>query len=155
MTEMKKLEKLEKLARDLRKGPPRGPRETLGGYVILGRCVDKCRAELVGVNGEYTYWPCTLCSFLEPFSGIDHEDLKTFIATGADDDEVGEWFNANSKVRNRIDVIRWNNRMREMTLSDLDDEHLEYMEDYIQENLPSGRAVYVYFDVFDIEEGRI
>ena len=75
MTEMKKLEKLEKLARDLRKGPPRGPRETLGGYVILGRCVDKCRAELVGVNGEYTYWPCTLCSFLEPFSGLDLADL--------------------------------------------------------------------------------
>ena len=29
------------------------------------------------------------------------------------------------------------------------------MEDYIPENLPTHRPVYVLFDVYDIEEGRL
>lgn len=38
------IEKVQKLAEDLRKGYPRSPCEKLGGYVIAARCVDKCRA---------------------------------------------------------------------------------------------------------------
>ena len=38
------LEKVKRLAKDLRKGYPRSPREKLGGYVIAARCADKCRA---------------------------------------------------------------------------------------------------------------
>ena len=34
------LEKVKKLAKDLRKGYPRSPREKLGSYVIAARCVD-------------------------------------------------------------------------------------------------------------------
>ena len=39
------LEKVKLLARDLRddKEFPRSPRETLGGYVLAARAVDKCR----------------------------------------------------------------------------------------------------------------
>ncbi|TLY29238.1 MAG: DUF5069 domain-containing protein, partial [Nitrospirae bacterium] len=42
------LEKVKLLARDLRNGKefPRSPRETLGGYVLAARAVDKCRAVL-------------------------------------------------------------------------------------------------------------
>jgi hypothetical protein len=32
---------------------PRSPRETLGGYVLAARAVDKCRAVLAGRQGEY------------------------------------------------------------------------------------------------------
>lgn len=46
-------EKVKKLAKDLRKNYPRSPREKLGGYVIAARCVDKCRAFLADMNGEY------------------------------------------------------------------------------------------------------
>ena len=53
-------EKLKLLAKDLTKEYPRSPRETLGGYVILARCIDKCRAFLLGQNGEYNYYPCSL-----------------------------------------------------------------------------------------------
>ena len=34
------------LAKDLTRTFPRSPRETLGGYVIAGRALDKCRAVL-------------------------------------------------------------------------------------------------------------
>lgn len=33
-------EKLQSLARDLRKTPPRSPRETLGGFVIAARMLE-------------------------------------------------------------------------------------------------------------------
>ena len=46
---------LQTLARDLRKTPPRSPRETLGGFVIAARMLDKARADLLGINGEYNF----------------------------------------------------------------------------------------------------
>ena len=50
-------EKLQSLARDLRKTPPRSPREPLGGFVIAARMLDKARADLLGINGEYNFYP--------------------------------------------------------------------------------------------------
>ena len=49
-------EGLQRLARDLRKTPPRSPRETLGGFVIAARMLDKARADLLGINGEYNFY---------------------------------------------------------------------------------------------------
>ena len=148
-------EKLEPLIRDLRKEAPRSPREVLGGYVILARCLDKCRAFLLGMNGEYNYWYCSLCAQLEEFTGVDHGAMKEFIATGATDEEVGEWFKEQSKIKDPMDVIRWNNKMRGMRLSEMSGDAQEYMEKYIRETLPLFPPVYVWFDVYDIEEGRI
>src|SRR5262249_46337087 len=47
-TKTPNLDKVKLLARDLRdsKQYPRSPRETLGGYVLAARAVDKCRAVL-------------------------------------------------------------------------------------------------------------
>jgi Domain of unknown function (DUF5069) len=44
------------LAPDLRKTPPRSPRETLGGFVIAARMLDKARADLLGIDGEYKFY---------------------------------------------------------------------------------------------------
>ena len=46
-------DKLKQLARDLRKTPPHSPRDTLGGFVMAARTLDKARADLLGINGEY------------------------------------------------------------------------------------------------------
>jgi Domain of unknown function (DUF5069) len=35
---------------DLRKTPPRSSRETLGGFVIAARMLDKARADLLGID---------------------------------------------------------------------------------------------------------
>ena len=148
-------EKLEPLTKDLRKESPRSPREVLGGYVILARCLDKGRADLLGINGEYNYWFCSLCEQLEEFTGVDHEVMKEFIATGATDDEVGEWYKAQSKIKDPMAVIRWNNKMRDMRLSEMSDDAQEYLEKYNRETLPLFPPVYVWFDVYDVEEGRL
>src|SRR5437879_8091003 len=66
------LGKVEMLARDLRNGKefPRSPRETLGGYVLAARAVDKCRAVLVGWQGEY-HSNCPLDQRWLKFAEID------------------------------------------------------------------------------------
>jgi len=51
------LDKVKRYAKDLRTTYPRSPREKLGGYVIAARSVDKCRAFLLGINGEYITGP--------------------------------------------------------------------------------------------------
>src|SRR4029079_16366814 len=63
-------EKLSALARDLRKTPPRSPRETLGGFAIAERMLDKARADLLGINGEYNFYPCGLGAFFWKFTGL-------------------------------------------------------------------------------------
>ena len=106
--------KLTSLAKNLEKEYPCSLHTMLGGYVILARCLEKCRSFLVGLNGEYNYWPCSLCAELESFTGVDHEEFKDFVATGASDQEVAGWVNSKSKVKEKIEIIHWNNKMRGM-----------------------------------------
>ena len=77
------------------------------------------------------------------------------MATGAADDEVAAWINEHARKRPRIEIIKWNNQMRDMRLSDLSDHLQEYMEDYISDNVPRNRVVYHWFDVYDMEEQRL
>ena len=151
----KDLDKVKALAKDLRKGFPRSPREKLGGYVIAARCVDKCRAFLLGMNGEYSYWPCSLASQWFEFTGITPEQFKEVVATGVSDEEIAEWITSASKVKDADEVLTWNNRMRDMRLSDMSLHAQQYLEEYIPEFVPKHRPVYVWFDVYDLEEKRL
>ena len=149
------LDRVRKLAKDLRKGYPRSPREKIGGYVIAARCVDKCRAFLLGMNGEYNYWPCSLASQRFAFTGITPDQLKDVVATGATDEEVAKWVADVSQIKNEDDILKWNNRMRDMRLSDMSLQAQKYLEEYIPRFVPKHRPVYVWFDVYDLEESRL
>lgn len=81
--------------------------------------------------------------------------FRSFVATGAADDEVAAWISQHAKSHPRLEIIKWNNRMRDLQLSDLPDEAQEFLESYIPECLPKGRVVYRWFDVYDIEEKRL
>lgn len=147
-------EKNKLLAKDLSKEFPRSPRETLGGYVLAARCIDKCRAVINGTQGEYHY-ACPLDQRFLQFAEINPEELKAVVAAGATDEEIGHWIEAHSKKRSRAEIIQWNNQQRDLRLSDLPAQVQEYMEDYIQKFVPKNRPVYHWFDVFDLEEERI
>jgi hypothetical protein len=149
------LENVKRIANDLRTGYPRSPREKLGGYVIAARCVDKCRAFLLGMNGEYNYWPCSLASKWFSFTGITPEQLKDVVATGATDEELGTWIVGQTKVKDQNDVLKWNNAMRDTRLSDMSLQAQQYLEEYIPKFVPNHRPVYVWFDVYDLEEKRL
>lgn len=148
-------DKLKHLAKDLRKGPPRSPHEKLGGFVTAARSVDKCRAFLLGINGEYNFHPCGLAAFLWDFTGITPDQFKDFVSTGADDEAVGQWLRAHSKVKEALKIIRWNNDMKCKRISELADRYQEFYEDYIPQFCPHPNRVRFFFDVYDDEEGRL
>ena len=152
----KDLEKVKLLARDLRGGKefPRSPRATLGGYVLAARAVDKCRAVLVERQGEY-HSNCPLDQRWLKFAEIDYDDFRALIATGATDDEIAEWIGEHAKKRSRAEIVAWNNKERDLRLSDLPAELQEFMENYIQRYVPRNRIAYHWFDVYDLEEQRL
>jgi hypothetical protein len=133
---------------------PRSPRNMLAGYVVAARTLDKCRADLAGTLGDY-HFDCPLDNLFLDFTGITAADFKSFVATGADDDAVAAWITKNSKVTEPRDIIQWNNDLRGRRISEMPIELQEFLESYIPEFIPAGRVVYVWFDVYDIEEGRL
>jgi hypothetical protein len=147
--------KLKALAPDLRQAPPRSPHEKLDGYVIAARCLDKCRAFLVGQHGEYNFHPCGLAAFLWEFTGLTPDAFKDFVATGASDEEVANWLRSHSQVKDALAVIRWNNEMKCKRISELPDRYQEYFETYVPEFCKQPNKVRFFFDVYDAEEGRL
>jgi hypothetical protein len=146
-------EKLKDLALDLAQEPPRSPRETLAGYVLAPRILDKFRAELVGTLGEY--WTNRyLDRLFFDFTGIDPQAFQAFVATGATDEEVAEWITQKAQPREKVEIVKWNNQLRYATLRDLPGE-IQLFLDALIEKLPTHRPVYHVFDVFDLDEGRL
>ena len=145
---------IEEFALDLNQQFPRSPRDVLGGYVVAGRMLDKCRALLAGTNGEY-HFDCPLDNFFFGFTEIEVGDFKAFVATGADDEAVAAWISENAKPREKVEIIQWNNDMRGKRICEMPTGLQEFLEGYIPQYIPAGKIVYVWFDVYDIEEGRI
>ena len=84
------LDRVKSLARDLRKQEPRSPREELGGFALGARALDKCRATLVGWNGEFQF-NCPMDRRFFEATGIEADEFRDFVATGVDDSQVEEW----------------------------------------------------------------
>ncbi|MDC0088025.1 DUF5069 domain-containing protein [Akkermansiaceae bacterium] len=141
-------------ALDLSKDFPRSARETLAGYVIAARALDKCRSVIAGTEGEYHY-DCPLDQMFLEFTGINADEFKAFVATGADDQAVSDWIQEHAKEQTKEAIVEWNNSLRYKRISEMPMNLQVYLEDYIPENIPAGKIVYHWFDVYDIEEGRI
>jgi len=82
--------KLEKLAKDLRKEEPRPAHVKLANFEMAARTLDKCRASLLGIEGEYRFG-CPMDQEFFQEAVINEEDFKAFVATGASDQEVADW----------------------------------------------------------------
>lgn len=147
-------DKVKLLAKDLTKTFPRSPRETLEGYVVAARALDKCRAVLAGTAGEY-HFDCPLDRQFFDFTGIDSNAFKNVVAGGATDAEVATWIGQHSKIKEQAEIVAWNNKLRYMRLCDMPPETQVFLEGYIAQFVSRNRPVYVWFDVYDIEEERI
>src|SRR5271169_4925706 len=128
--------KVRKLAKDLSKGFPRSPRETLSGYVIAARTLDKCRATLAGTPGEY-HFDCPLDNFFFSFTEISAVDFKKFVATGAHDEQVAKWIEETAKKRPRVEIIKWNNDWRYRRNSEMPDPIQEFMRVMYHQFVPA------------------
>lgn len=97
--------------KDLTKEAPRSPYERINGFAILARTIDKCRAVLGNVNGEY-HFNCPLDKMLFSFKGIDAEEFKTFVATGASDEQIGEWVKSNGTEKTDEEIANWSDAFK-------------------------------------------
>lgn len=84
-------------APDLTRRAPRSLRCRLGGYAILPRLLDKCRAAIAGTIGEY-HTNCPLDQQFLVFAGIDYNELKAELAAGKTDGEILAWISARAKT---------------------------------------------------------
>jgi hypothetical protein len=92
--------------KDLTKEAPRSPRIRIGGYVILGRTIDKCRALVAGNIGEY-HFDCPLDNMLFGFKEVNGPDFKAQIENGASDQQMAEWLDANGASKSPEEIKRW------------------------------------------------
>lgn len=113
----------------------------------------KTRADPLGTNGEYNFYPCGLRAFFWKFTGVDAEKLKEFAATGGSDEEADKWIRENATQKDPKAIIKWNNEMRGLRLQDLPEQVQEYFEEYIPQFCQPPSKVKFFFDVYDVEEG--
>ncbi|MEI6279147.1 MAG: DUF5069 domain-containing protein [Verrucomicrobiae bacterium] len=136
---------------DLTQHPPRGPRTRLGGYVILPRCLDKCRATLAGKNGEYHY-ACPLDQRFFQFTGIDPEVLKVEVAKGSGDAEILVWIQANAPhKRGEWEIAQWSALAEQAVPTD--NESREFFSGLVAGvNAAHREDIKGWFDLLDVDD---
>src|ERR671934_3177160 len=105
------------IGKDLTKEAPRSPRIRIGGYAILGRTIDKCRALVAGNIGEY-HFDCPLDNTLFGFKGVKGVDFKAQIENGASDEQMAEWLDANGEKKAPAEIKRWGDEVERASLYD-------------------------------------
>ena len=96
--------------KDLTREAPRSPRIRVGGYAILGRTIDKCRALVAGNIGEY-HFDCPLDNMLLGFKGVKGDDFKAQIEKGASDQQMAEWLDQNGEKKTLEEIKRWSDEV--------------------------------------------
>ncbi len=101
--------------KDLTKEAPRGPKTMVGGYVILGRTLDKCRALLGGEIGEY-HFDCPLENMLFGWKRILGDNFKAAVAEGKSDEEMVKWVDEHGRPKSAEEKKQWIDEMMKATL---------------------------------------
>ena len=136
---------------DLTQRPPRSPRVRLGGYIILPRILDKCRATLAEKNGEY-HFDCPLDHHFFKFTGIDPDALKAEVANAKGDGAILEWIQANAKAaRTPWEIDQWS-EYHARRGPDSDNETLLHFAEALAKFSKTREDVRSWFDLLDIDD---
>lgn len=139
-------------ALDLRREFPRSPNELLGGYVILARTIDKCRADLAGTAGGY-HWNCGLAKMFFDFKQIDPFEFQAQVKAGKSDAEILEWVNQTGQPRTEDDILAWSYDCRWAEPPTAE------MKAYVERNIRAlnrpNPYIRSFFQMLDAEEGRL
>src|SRR5436853_6400457 len=122
--------KTKVIGKDLTKESPRSPRIRVGGYAILGRTLDKCRALVGGNIGEY-HFDCPLDNTLFGFKGVKGADFKAQIENGASDQQMAEWLDQSGTRKTPEEIKRWGDEVEAASLYN-DPEKREYFAEECQ-----------------------
>ncbi len=138
------------IAPDLTRSAPRSPRVRLGGYVLLPRVLDKCRAALLKKNGEYNY-NCPLDQYFLKFAGLNPIALKKQVACGSGDGEILRWIEKNQKhPRSGQEIEAWSNFMNQRVPTSIDQR--ERMNSYQKASNSQREDISTWFDVLDLDD---
>lgn len=139
-------------ALDLTQRPPRSPRVALGGYVLLPRVLDKCRAIIAGTNGEFRFGGDSMDRHFFNFTGIDEEKLKAEVATGKSDSEMLAWVQANAtRPREPWEIAQWSDYMIRRT-ADSDAETLQFFARRVASFTTTREDIKTWFDLLDLDD---
>ncbi|MDQ3118927.1 MAG: DUF5069 domain-containing protein [Verrucomicrobiota bacterium] len=135
--------------KDLTNEAPRSPKTRLGGYVILGRTLDKCRALLWGNIGEY-HFDCPLDNMLFGWKGVKGDDFKAEVEKGASDEEMAKWMDAHGEKKSLEEVTAWSEQM----ITTNPHENPEKREWFAEQVKPHGLdpAKTTLFDWLDVDD---
>lgn len=135
---------------DLNLNPPRSARVRLGGYVILPRMLDKCRATLAGKNGEY-FFNYPLDQYFLKFTGVDPAALQKEVAAGLGDGAILSWIEKNQKHhRSGHEIEAWSDFMNRRAPASV--EQRERMNQYQSGAGKDREDVTTWFDVLDLDD---
>jgi hypothetical protein len=136
---------------NLTQRPPRSPRIRLGGYVLLPRLLDKCRASLAGTSGEYHY-NCPLDQHFFNFTGVDHEALKAEVAKGLGDGEILNWIQENAKHRHTPwEIGQWSDYQQRRG-PDSDAETLGFFVEMLGKLSKTREDISTWADLLDLDD---
>lgn len=96
---------------------PRSPRQRIGGYALLARMADKGRATINGIQGDY-HFNCPLDNMLFGFKGVNGDDVRKVLLSGASDEEVAAWFNTHGTPKTPEEIEEWSRQLEQVSLHD-------------------------------------
>lgn len=136
----------------------RSPRETLGGYVILPRLIDKIRLHAQGkLPAEY------IANLLKPgltcdgrlltFTGLDAEKLRHAILAAKTDGEILAWVEQHAKPHTETEKRQW---IDEIEAYRPNAEWAKWRREVYKDIAAKiDPATLNLFDLIDMDEGRI
>ena len=135
---------------DLTQRPPRSPRVRLGGFVVLPRILDKCRATIAGKNGEYNF-NCPLDQRFFGFLQVDAEAFKAEVQKGKGDGEMLAWVLQNAKAkRSLVEMIVWSKMESKRVPADV--ETREFFQKLHKDAAPNREDIATWFDLLDLDD---
>ncbi|MBY0402667.1 MAG: DUF5069 domain-containing protein [Cyanobacteria bacterium] len=138
-------------APDLTQRPPRSVRCRLGGYSILPRILDKCRATIAGKNGEFNY-NCPLDQHFIGFTGIDPDKLKAELATGKSDSEILEWITTHAPHKHTPwEIVQWS-EYQERRGPDSDAETISFFANMVGKFTTTREDIRTWADLLDLDD---
>ena len=137
-------------APDLTQHPPRSPRTRLGGFVILARMLDKCRATIAGKGGEY-HFDCPLDRKLFTFVGLDADAVRVAVATGKRDSEMLAWLHENARTQRTPDEIAAWSAVREQD-KPLDMAQRAHFNKLQEALAPERKDLGTWYDLHDLDD---
>ena len=134
---------------DLNQRPPRSPKTRLGGYALLPRMLDKCRAELNGTASTFHY-ACPNDQRVLKFMGVDPVALKAEVAKGLGDGDVLKWIQTNqTNTLTPAEIEAWS-EASDKRKPDAGDR--EFFDQYLAESGPNRTDIHYWSDLLDLDD---